>query len=279
MTAGTGTSAPNVPQSSRSSPDAETCCAGAGLAVQKANHAPARGLSSSPSARSRDRAGAVMNCRHPYEVIGCFTPTHRLEATPRGPRLRRSSGQWLMRRSSHPRYGRGATPDGDGRRSHSATAAAQYLGACGRVSQSCKANGLYGRVRSVFLEWRQTLASVRIECCVATGRVLPRGRGSDAGSGGLRQISHRAIVQLCLPGRVTLGSGGRVSCIVAFERAPPPASVAHLTFGSRPPWVSQPNVRCKRYTKIMTLLVFLMVLTFAPHLAARASKCRNHKEH
>ena len=38
---------------------------------------------------------------------------------------------------------------------------------------------------------------------------------------------------------------------------------------------SKPNVRCKSYSRIIVLLVFLMVLTFAPDLAALGSKCQN----
>ncbi len=55
----------------------------------------------------------------------------------------------------------------------------------------------------------------------------------------------------------------------------PPASVAHLTFGPRLLLGSKPNIRCKSYTGNKLILVFLMVLTFARSLAARASKCQN----
>jgi len=52
-------------------------------------------------------------------------------------------------------------------------------------------------------------------------------------------------------------------------------SVAHLTFGTRLRLDSKPNVRCKSYTRFIVLLVFLMVLTFAPNLAAVGRKCQN----
>jgi len=45
-------------------------------------------------------------------------------------------------------------------------------------------------------------------------------------------------------------------------------SVEHLTFGTRLRLDSTPNVSCKSYTRIIVLLVFLMVLKFAPNLAA-----------
>ncbi len=53
------------------------------------------------------------------------------------------------------------------------------------------------------------------------------------------------------------------------------SGVAHLTFGPPVRLVSQPNVRCKSYTRTIGLLVFLMVLTFALDIAARDSKCQN----
>ncbi len=49
----------------------------------------------------------------------------------------------------------------------------------------------------------------------------------------------------------------------------------HLTFGTRVRLGSKPNVRCKSYTTIINLLVFLTVLTFAHYLAAQGGKCQN----
>jgi len=51
--------------------------------------------------------------------------------------------------------------------------------------------------------------------------------------------------------------------------------VARQTFGSRLRLDSKANVRCKSYSRILVLPVFLMVLTFARNLAARESKCQN----
>ncbi len=63
--------------------------------------------------------------------------------------------------------------------------------------------------------------------------------------------------------------------MVSFDLLPDSTSVAHLTFGTRSRLVSQPNVRSKSYTRVMDLLVFLMVPTFALDRAAEGSKCRN----
>jgi len=52
-------------------------------------------------------------------------------------------------------------------------------------------------------------------------------------------------------------------------------SAAHLTFGPRLRQVSSPNVRCKSYTRIIELLVFLLVPTFAPNRTPGEGKCRN----
>jgi len=66
------------------------------------------------------------------------------------------------------------------------------------------------------------------------------------------------------------GSAAAAGC----RSGPNRASVAHLTFGTRLRLDSKPNVRYKSYIRIIELLVFLMVLTFAQEFAAQASKCQ-----